>query len=298
VQKRLGVVHLVARLVQPTQDAGQRRADVVRDRIGHVAYALHQGLDTVQHVVDVVPQLGELILIRRHRDAPRQFAGTNMKSGVSDGFDALPKLAAENEGAYEYKQKADEGGGNDGISDELLDFLQVMRIAAHHQCAAVGQRMYAQQRRHGSAAAQHVQQEGNGRIAYIIEGRKHVQVARHFVAPFVDQQVHLGVDVGLVGKQLLDFRLQRLAPVFLGMDDQTLRGQYDLARELRLENVDNLSVRKDKQENRGADGKHAIVECEPEGHRPPQPAPCGGDVCTAHDWLCAAFAGSCLLDSI
>ena len=48
-------------VLQPRPRAGDRRAQVVRDGVGHLAHAVHQPADAVQHVVDGLGELVELV---------------------------------------------------------------------------------------------------------------------------------------------------------------------------------------------------------------------------------------------
>ena len=48
-------------VLQPGAGAGDRRAQIVRDGVGHLAHAVHQPGDAVQHVVDRLGQLVELV---------------------------------------------------------------------------------------------------------------------------------------------------------------------------------------------------------------------------------------------
>src|SRR3546814_1984072 len=103
------------------QDARKRCAYIVCNRIGHITHAGHQGFDAVQHVIDVMPKMCELIHVGRIGNTPRKLACSHMKRRIAYGFDAASQFAATNECADEHQQKAYQGRSANGVADELLD---------------------------------------------------------------------------------------------------------------------------------------------------------------------------------
>src|SRR3546814_1630591 len=89
-----------------------------------------------------MPKMCELIHVGRIGNTPRKLACSHMKRRIAYGFDAASQFAAKNECADEHQQKAYQGRSDNGVADEILDFFQVVRIAADHQHTAIGQGMY------------------------------------------------------------------------------------------------------------------------------------------------------------
>src|SRR3546814_3822922 len=87
------------------QDARQRCAYIVCNRIGHITHAVHQGFDAVQHVIDVMPKMCELIHVGRIGNTPRKLACSHMKRRIAYGFDAASQFAAKNECADERSEE-------------------------------------------------------------------------------------------------------------------------------------------------------------------------------------------------
>ena len=59
-------------VLQPRARAGDRRAQIVGDGVGDLAHAVHQPADAVQHVVDGLGELVELVAAARQRHALRR----------------------------------------------------------------------------------------------------------------------------------------------------------------------------------------------------------------------------------
>src|SRR5262249_30597291 len=70
-------------LVEAVSNPAQRRSKVVRDRIRHVAHALHQALDAIEHAVDITIQPREFVVGIRHRDATAQISGLDLERRVA-----------------------------------------------------------------------------------------------------------------------------------------------------------------------------------------------------------------------
>src|SRR5690606_15398305 len=93
--KRYFIVLFMAGPVQADQYARKGRADVVRNGIGHIAYSVHQGLDPIQHAIDIAAQLLKFVSLRRNRDTTGQLACTHMNGGFPNGLDALAQRATK-----------------------------------------------------------------------------------------------------------------------------------------------------------------------------------------------------------
>ena len=58
-------IEMAQRGFQPVAQPVERRAQIVRDGIGHLAHALHQPLDAVEHAVEIFGQRVELVMRAR-----------------------------------------------------------------------------------------------------------------------------------------------------------------------------------------------------------------------------------------
>ena len=77
---------------QAVAQAIERRPQIVRHRIGHLAHPLHQPLDTVEHLVHVVGQRVELISCWRDRQPAGQVARHNFARAAVDSIQPRDKV--------------------------------------------------------------------------------------------------------------------------------------------------------------------------------------------------------------
>ena len=77
--------------------AGDRGAQVVRDGVGHLAHALHQAADAVQHVVDDLRQLVELVAAPGQADPLREVAAGDGRGGGRNVGQGAAEQSADHE---------------------------------------------------------------------------------------------------------------------------------------------------------------------------------------------------------
>ena len=87
------------RVLQPRPRAGDRRAQVVRDGVRHLAHAVHQPADAVEHVVDRLGKLVELVAAAGDAHAAAEIAGGDRGGGGRDIGQRAAEQAAHDEGA-------------------------------------------------------------------------------------------------------------------------------------------------------------------------------------------------------
>ncbi|MGF6303893.1 hypothetical protein OKW42_007246 [Paraburkholderia sp. WC7.3d] len=69
---------------EPREQASERRAQVVRDRVAYALDLVHQPLDLVEHAVDDAHEPSDVVVLRMHRQAPAQVAGHDLLDRVRD----------------------------------------------------------------------------------------------------------------------------------------------------------------------------------------------------------------------
>ena len=113
--------------------AVERRAQIVRDVVGHFAHAAEQSLDLVEHGIQVGRQLVELVARALERDPLAEIARHDPARGAVDRIDAAEHAAAHQEAAGEAKQQRQRETPTQRAPDLRLDLHPVLDVAPDQQ---------------------------------------------------------------------------------------------------------------------------------------------------------------------
>jgi len=125
--------------LETVAQACERGAQVVGDAVRDAAHVLHEPLDAVQHLVQILRELIEVVTRSPRRDAARQISGHDAPARLVDAFDA-PQGAARHRGATrEGEQRRYPEPPRERPRDELVCLLQLVHVATDQQVKSAAQ---------------------------------------------------------------------------------------------------------------------------------------------------------------
>ena len=165
-ERRLGVI----------SQAGERRAQVMRDVVGNLAQAFHQLGDSAQHLVEAFRQPVQFVAGARHRQAAREVAGHDAARGGVDVVDPL-----QHPPGHEQRPDRPERGEED----------QRNRERAHHHRPDAGPVAEVMPDQEAEAARQHVDSHERlpaaaAALVAAVEDRQKTPVQQHFGGDLLD----------------------------------------------------------------------------------------------------------------
>src|SRR5262249_54347637 len=127
-------------LFKPGTQLGERRPQIVGDRIGGVANALDQIFDLLEHQIDHLSELVEFVARVSCRQALYQVTRYDSGGGAVDDFDPTQHGAPDQETADNSNDDGPQRGPTQPLDDQGADFGSVLDIAPHEQPISLRQR--------------------------------------------------------------------------------------------------------------------------------------------------------------
>ena len=121
------------RHLDPRAHPGQGRAQVVRDVLGHLAHADQQALDPLQHQVQVLRQLVELVAVALGRDALAEVAGHDPRRRAVDPLQPAQHPAAHDQAAAQPEHHHHAQPEQDRGAHQAQGLHVVLHVAADQQ---------------------------------------------------------------------------------------------------------------------------------------------------------------------
>ena len=128
-------------LFQPLAQPVERRAQVVRHRIGDLAQAFHQAFNPVQHAVEIFRQHIEFIMRPGDRHPASKVAGHDLAGGAVNGVQAPQHVAAHQASADHTEAQDQDHCPRQGGGEHPLDHVAVMYILGHQQIIIASRRL-------------------------------------------------------------------------------------------------------------------------------------------------------------
>jgi hypothetical protein len=206
LQRRLGRgaeahrrVRIAQRGLQPAAQPRQRRAQVVRDRVGDLAHAVHQLRDAVEHQVDVAGEPVELVARPGQLHPRREVAEHDAVCDAGDAGQPAREQVAREETHEDRQRHRHRDRPGERVGDDLAHVEPHLVVAADIEDMRLAHRQAQHPCRRVDGAAEDLEVEpGRARL-----GGRALEVARDDAARLVDQRQDLVV-VGLVGQPRLD----------------------------------------------------------------------------------------------
>ncbi len=112
----------------------------MRHRIRHLAHALHQPLDPVEHGVQVLGQRVEFVMRIAQGHAARQVAFDDLGAGAVDLVETRQHVAAHQRAADQAEQQHQPHRPGQRGGEEALRQVALVHVLRHQQVEAAGQR--------------------------------------------------------------------------------------------------------------------------------------------------------------
>ncbi len=205
-------------LLEPAAHPRQRRPQIMRDIVADLLDLAHQGLDAVQHLVQVFGNAVPFVMAAAQGDALVEAAGHDGATGGVDLLDPSHGAAGHQHARHGGKREDQNGAGDDGELDRGRKTVEVADIQPGQEAVAVRKCLHdrAQQRLArcpgcGPGSAKFDPSCGPDRSL-----RPLPEIAGQHVLPWVDEQVDV-IGKAWVGEVPADQRHQAVAPrAFIG----------------------------------------------------------------------------------
>jgi len=109
----------------------------MRNGVRHLPHAVHQPADAVQHVVDYLGELIELVAAAGNLDALREIARGNRGGRGGHVGDGTAEQAAHDDGARSGHCQHDRHRPDQRVGQQIAKLYPDLHVAAHEQMIAV-----------------------------------------------------------------------------------------------------------------------------------------------------------------
>ena len=118
----------------------------MRDIVGHFLEAVHQGLDPLQHEIEIDRQPVEFVAGTGHRQPLAEIAGHDAAAGLGHSIDAAQHATRHEQAAGKAENDDDRDRPAPGIEHDVIKSLALVKIAADQHAETAGQLKHAHQR--------------------------------------------------------------------------------------------------------------------------------------------------------
>ena len=131
---------MALRLFEPVAQPVERRAQIVGDRIGDFAHALHQPLDAIEHAVEIFAPARRTR--RAHRRSARGARNRRPRSraGAVDGVEPRQHVAADQGAADKAQEQHQADAPGQRGREQALGLVALMHVARDEQTKSARQR--------------------------------------------------------------------------------------------------------------------------------------------------------------